>query len=189
MLFAVFLLVNFSNIWADNSGITVKGIVFNPSTTVGGKTLVLNGAGKRVKFFHDVYAMGLYVTKKSNSPNDLIQMSGPKLIEIHMLRDVDADTFTKALQEGLEDNNSRNILNGLNMQIGQLVDLMKQTKQANKGDTIKLEFDPATGTQIYKNGNKLGSPIGAGADFYSALLKVWLGRHSVDGDLKISLEG
>ena len=189
VLFGIFIFVSVSNVWADDSSIKVEGIIFNSTVKVAGKTLVLNGAGKRVKLFHDVYAMGLYVPKKSTSPDDLIQMDGPKLIEIHMLRNVDAKTFVEALKDGLEDNNADDTLSKLKPQITQLESIMLQTKQASKGNTIKLEFNPSGGTQVYMNGKKLGSQIGAGANFYSALLRVWLGKDSVDGDLKISLEG
>jgi hypothetical protein len=188
-LFSILFILFISNTWADSQAITVEGVTFAASTKVAGKTLVLNGAGKRVKFFHDVYALGLYVPSKSQSPDELVKMGGAKLIQINMLRNVEAKSFVKALEEGLDSNNSKDTLESLNSEINQLSTLMMQTKNANKGDVLKLEFNPATGTQIYKNNTKIGKPIGGGATFYSALLNIWLGKHSVDSDLKISLEG
>lgn len=182
----MFFLIAICNVWADT--VKVGTTSFSTTATVANKPLVLNGAGMRVKLFHKVYTLGLYVPTKSNSPADLIQMAGPKLLLIQMVRDVDAKTFVKALQEGLEDNNSRDTLDTLKPQIDQLEKLMVQTGTAKIGDVIKFEFNPSVGTQIIMNGKKLGL-IGGGSDFYNAMLKIWLGKESVDGDLKISLLG
>jgi hypothetical protein len=185
--FSVFFLAMMSNIWAD---VTIAGINVPDKAQVAGKTLVLNGAGIRTKLFHKVYVMGLYVPadKKSQSPNDLVVVDGPRLIVITMVRNVDAKTFIEALKDGLEDNNSKDTLATLKPQIDQLEKYMLQAGQAKIGNVIKLEYNPAVGTNIYMNSKKLGT-IDGGTDFYSALLKIWLGKESVDGDLKISLEG
>lgn len=178
-----------STIWAEGNVVQIAGTTYGGTTKVANNALVLNGAGLRTKFFVKVYTLGLYVPKKNDSADSLIGMSGPKLVEIHMLRDVDAKTFTEALKEGLEDNNSKATLAALKPQVDQLEQLMVQASQVKKGDVVKLEFDPASGTQLMINEHKLGTTIGGGSDFYSALLKIWLGKHAVDGDLKISLLG
>ena len=156
---------------------------------MAGKPLVLNGAGLRTKFLVKVYALGLYVPQKSNSASQLLTVNGPELVEIHMLRKVDAKTFVEALHEGLEANNSKDTLAKLQPQVNQLDSLMKSVGTANDGDVIKFEYVPASGTQLYVNGSKLGSAIGGGSDFYTAILKIWFGNSPVDKDLKTAVVG
>ena len=45
----------------------VAGVKLDDSISLGGKTLVLNGAGVRTRAVFKVYAMGLYLTKKGRS--------------------------------------------------------------------------------------------------------------------------
>jgi hypothetical protein len=53
---------------------------------------------------------------------------------------------------------------------------------------VALDFDPQGGTRVSLNGKELGKPI-AGADFYRALLRVWLGDQPVQDSLKRALLG
>ena len=55
------------------------------------------------------------------------------------------------------------------------------------GDVIYLDYIPSTGTQVTFNGEK--KPVIEGADFYAALLDVWLGEEPADDDLKDALLG
>jgi len=61
-------------------------------------------------------------------------------------------------------------------------------KEAKKGMAIDLDWDPAAGTRVTIDGKPGGAPI-AGADFYQALLRVWLGPKPVQDDLKKALLG
>lgn len=183
------LMAFFGVVSAGDGSIDVAGTSFAATATVGGKPLVLNGAGLRTKFLVKVYALGLYVPQKSSSVSQLITLNGPELVEIHMLRKVDAKTFVDALHEGLDANNSKDALAKIQPQIDQLDSLMKGVGTANNGDVIKFEYIPVSGTQLYINGSKLGSSIGGGSDFYTAILKIWFGSDPVDKDLKTAVVG
>lgn len=189
LILGVALAFNLASAIADDSVVEVAGTKFSSNTTVAGKPLVLNGAGLRTKFLVKVYALGLYVPQKSNSASQLLTVNGPELVEIHMLRKVDAKTFVEALHEGLEANNSKDTLAKLQPQVNQLDSLMKSVGTANDGDVIKFEYVPASGTQLYVNGSKLGFAIGGGSDFYTAILKIWFGNSPVDKDLKTAVVG
>ena len=54
-----------------------------------------------------------------------------------------------------------------------------------RGDVIDLDYLPKAGTQVRING-KIQGQI-EGADFYSALLNVWLGEAPADSSLKAAL--
>ena len=59
---------------------------------------------------------------------------------------------------------------------------------AKKGDVIHLDFAPDAGTRVVVNGKPQGSAI-AGDDFYTAVLRIWLGDKPADSDLKKGLVG
>ncbi len=173
---------------AGAQAVEVEGVKFDPTAQVGGAALQLNGAGLRTRAFFKVYAAGLYVPQKANSAAALLAQKGPRRVAITMLRNVDADTFSGALTEGLQKNLSEAQFSGFKAQIDALSANFKLAGEAKKGDVIHLEFTPDTGTRVVINGKAQGNAI-AGEDFYSALLRIWLGDKPVDGDLKKGLLG
>jgi len=164
----------------------VAGVKFDETTRVGQSELRLSGAGLRKRFvFVDVYAMGLYV---GDPKADRITQGGAKRVAIRMLRDVDADTFSKALIDGMRPNHDEATMQALAPRIGELTAIMAAVGQAKKGMAIDLDWDPAGGTRVTIDGKAAGKPI-AGEDFYQALLRVWLGPKPVQDDLKQALLG
>ena len=168
--------------------VTVEGVKFEPSATVGGQPLVLNGAGLRTRAIFKVYAAGLYVPQKSSDPGALIAQTGARRVSIGMLRDVDAATFASSLLDGLKSNHTEEQLSALKTQIEQLQATFKSVGEAKKGDAIQLDWVPDTGTRIVINGQSRGEPI-AGAAFFTALLRIWLGDKPADGTLKKAMLG
>ena len=164
------------------------GVKFSDSTQVADKPLVLNGAGLRRKFIFKVYAMGLYLSAKAESAAAAIDAPGPKRVEIAMLRDVDAKTFSDALREGIEANHSEAEVEAIEPRIKQLEAVMQRVGTAKEGMRVMLDWAPGTGTQVSIDGAPADTPI-PGEDFYRALLRIWLGPHAVQGDLKRALLG
>jgi hypothetical protein len=168
--------------------VTVEGVKFESGATVGGQPLVLNGAGLRTRAFFKVYAAGLYVPQKSSDPAALLAQTGARRISIGMLRDVDAATFASSLLDGLKSNHTEEQLSALKTQIEQLQTTFKSVGEAKKGDAIQLDWVPDSGTRIVVNGQSRGEPI-AGAAFFAALLRIWLGDKPADGSLKKAMLG
>ena len=168
--------------------VEVEGVKFDPTVQVGGQPLQLNGAGVRTRVMFKVYAAGLYVPQKSNSPVALLAQKGPRRVAIGMLRNVDADTFVGALNDGLKANLSAEQLAGLKPQIDALNANFKEVGEAKKGDQINFEFTPEAGTRIIVNGQPRGAAI-PGENFFEAVLRVWIGDKPVDADLKRGLLG
>jgi hypothetical protein len=165
-------------------GAEVAGVRIDDKARVGGSELSLTGAGLRKRVFFQVYAIGLYVQDRKADP---IAQSGPKRVQIHMLRDVGADTFNDALVEGIRANHSEAQVQALDSRIKQLRATIAELKEANKGMTLVLDWD-GNATQLGIDGKPAGSPI-PGEDFYAALLRIWLGEKPVQDDLKKSLLG
>jgi hypothetical protein len=150
--------------------------------------LVLNGAGLRKRAFFQVYAIGLYLVDKKTAAADAVGAAGPKRVAIHMLRNVDAQTFSGALADGIKDNHNEAEAKALEPRVKQLVAIMAEVGEAKEGMRITLDWLPAAGTVLGVNGKPAGSPI-AGEDFYRALLRIWLGENPVQSDLKKALLG
>ncbi len=182
------LIVSLAGALAQAQTVEIEGVKFEPTVEVGGQPLQLNGAGLRTRAFFKVYAAGLYVPQKSTSAQALLAQKGPRRVSIGMLRDVDADTFVGALNDGLKANLSEQQLAGFKAQIDTLNANFKAIGQAKKGDRILFEFTPDAGTRIVVNGQPRGAAI-PGEAFFEAVLRVWLGDKPVDADLKKGMLG
>jgi len=163
----------------------VAGVKFDERVQVAGTALSLSGAGLRERFIFDVYAVALYV---ADPKADRVTQGGAKRVAIHMLRDVDADTFSKALEDGMRANHDEQAMQALAGRVAELNAIMAAAKQAKKGMDILLDWVPGTGTRVTLDGKASGAPI-AGEDFYRALLRVWLGPRPVQNNLKKALLG
>jgi hypothetical protein len=170
------------------SAADVAGVKLDDKTQVESRDLVLNGAGLRKRFtVVKVYVIGLYLPEKKTDAAAVLGLAGPKRAEIHMLRSVDANTFTDALVEGLRANHSEADFKALEPRVKELSDIMAQVGEAKDGMTIALDWTGAA-TRLAVNGKPAGNPI-AGEDFYRALLRIWLGDKPVQDDLKKALLG
>ncbi len=172
--------------WAQP--LEVEGVRLEATSQVGPANLLLNGAGLRTKVFFKVYVAGLYTPQKATSAAQLLAQTGPRRVAITMLRNVDAESFSGALNDGLRDNHTEAQFAALKPKIDTLNANLKAVGEAKKGDVIHFEFVPDAGTQITVNGQARGSVI-AGEDFFTAVLRIWLGDKPVDANLKKALIG
>ena len=166
----------------------VAGVKLDDRAKVGAAELVLNGAGVRKRAFFNVYAIGLYLPDKKPGAADAIGSPGAKRVAIHMLRDVDAATFTEALVDGMRPNHDEATMKALEPRIAELSSIMNELKEAKKGMMVLLDWQPGAGTVVSVDGKARGKPI-AGDDFYRALLRIWIGERPVQDDLKKALLG
>jgi hypothetical protein len=168
--------------------VVVEGVKLDPTAQVGGTALQLNGAGLRKRAIFNVYVAGLYVPQKANSAQALLAQKGPRRMVISMLRNVDADSFSGALNDGLRANLTEAQVAGFKSQIDALNANLKAVGEAKKGDVIHFEFTPEAGTRVLVNGQPRGGAI-PGEDFFAAVLRIWLGDKPVDAALKKGLVG
>jgi long-chain acyl-CoA synthetase len=163
----------------------VGGVKLEDKATVGGKELVLNGAGIRTKAFFKVYVASLYVPAKAGDLAAVLA-KGPRRIQMNVLRNLTADQLVDALVEGLNDNNTAPEMAGVKSQTDQLVTIMKAFKDVKEKDVVTLDFvDDAT--KVGLNGAERGSIPGEA--FNKALTRIWLGDKPVQSDLKKAMLG
>lgn len=166
----------------------VAGVKFDDRCEVGGQSLVLNGAGLRVKLIIKVYAVALYLPGRDHAVRTVLAQPGPKSVHIAMLRDVRAEDLSEALVKGMANNLSPNELLTLQSRLDDLSNTLKAGGDAKKGDQIHLDYLPGAGARITIGGRIVGKDI-PGEDFYQGLLKIWLGEKASDNGLKADLLG
>src|SRR5687768_12227556 len=123
------------------SAAEVAGVKIDDKARVGNAELSLTGAGLRKRVFFQVYAIGLYVQDRKADP---IKQPGPKRVQIHMLRDVSAETFNEALADGIRANHSESQVQALEPRVQRLASIIAEVKEAKKGMSIALDW---TGTR------------------------------------------
>jgi hypothetical protein len=169
---------------AELAGIVVPEVV----TAADGTRLALNGTGLRKRAFFRIYVIALYLPKKTRDPGEVLGLAGAKRVSIRMLRDVGANQFIEALNEGLRDNNGADALRLLEPRLAEFGALVRAVGEAREGMQIELEWQPAAGTLVSVDGKPQGRPI-AGEDFYRALLRIWLGDKPAQTDIRQGLLG
>ena len=168
--------------------VEVEGVKLDSTAQIGPAKLVLNGAGVRVKVFFKVYVAGLYVPQKATDSATLLAQKGPRRISITMLRNVDADSFSASLNDGLRDNHSETQFASLKPQLDALTGILKSVGEAKKGDVIHFEYLPESGTRVTVNATPRGAPI-PGEEFFTSVLRIWLGDKPADSGLKKAMIG
>ncbi|WP_295957347.1 chalcone isomerase family protein [Rhodoferax sp.] len=171
-------------VWA----VTVAGVAYTDSLDQRGTVLQLNGAGVRYKAVFKVYAAGLYLPKKASTPEDVMAMPGPKRISITMLREIDANELGKLFTRGVEDNTGRGELSKLVPSLYRMGQVFAEQKKLLPGDTFELDWMPGVGTVLLVKGKPQGEPFPE-AEFFNALLRIWLGPSPADWKLKDALLG
>lgn len=174
-----------STAWA---AVNVEGVPFDDAARVAGRELLLNGTGLRSVFVIKGYVAGLYLPERAKNAAVVLGMKGPKRLQIHPLRDVGADTFIHALNDGIHRNQTEIQVQKLADRLMQLEDAMRQIGSTKRGDTINFDYAPDAGTTISINGVARTKAI-PGEDFYQAVLSIFIGNSPVDRDLKNGLLG
>jgi hypothetical protein len=155
---------------------------------LGGNVLQLNGAGIRYKFVIKVYTAGLYLGGKVGTTEAALAAPGAKRMHVVMLRDIDANELGKLFTRGMEDNAPKGEFSKFIPGTLKLADIFSQQKKLKAGDNFDLDFVPNVGTTVLVNGKPTADPIKE-PEFFGALLRIWLGPHPADSQLKDALLG
>ena len=168
------------------SAAELAGVQVADTATVGEQELVLNGLGLRTAtwFNVEVYVGALYLPEKSSSPDEILAMEGPKRIQLYMVRDVDRESLTDAWKEGFKENSPKQEYDAIEDQIPEFNALFSNVKD---GDVMTLDYVPGEGTTLLLNDKPKGTI--PGADFNTAMLRIWLGPNPPNDDLKDGMLG
>ena len=96
---------------------------------MGGKELVLNGAGIRTKVVFKVYVASLYLPAKAGDLAGVLAAK-PRRVQLNLLRDLSADDLAGALADGIKETSSAEQVAAVKPQTDQLLSIMKSVGQA-----------------------------------------------------------
>ena len=172
---------------APTHAMDLDGVRVENRASLGGLSLVLNGAGLRRFIVFDVYVLALYLPEPVHDAHSVLDRDMPRQVRITLLHDVSADRNVELLRKGLDANNSPQSLTAIEGQVEQFLDLIRHMETFPKGSVIQLDYLPGEGTQVWLNHHLAGSF--AGEAFNRAILRIWLGDHPVQQSLKTALLG
>jgi hypothetical protein len=166
----------------------LEGQSFDDIVKIGNQELKLNGLGLRGVLFIKAYVAGLYVPEKSTVGQQIVRQPGPKRIQMRMLREITAPDIKKALVDGMQKNVSESQWAAMQERVAQFSRTIESIGVAKPGDTITLDYVPERGLLLAVNDVAKGNAI-SGADFYNAVLEIFVGDNPVDGRLKKGMLG
>lgn len=161
---------------------------FASQVQVAGVRLSLNGTGTRYKAIFKVYDMALYTVRKVKTPQDVIAMEGPKRLQFKALRELAGTDLGVLFIRGMKDNAPPDTFNKHLGVSNRLVEIFSARERLAPGDTFAMEYIPDQGTVFYFQDVAQGDPVG-NAEFFSMVLKIWLGDSPADFKLKEALLG
>lgn len=182
IVFSLICLSNTTTTYAQE----IEGVLIKDKVKLSdGSELNLNGAGVRTKFIFDIYVGALYLDHKIPLVEQIFSDTHSKRVLMHFLYDdLAKEKITNAWLDGFKDNNSEQDYKRLEKRLNKFNTMFADTK---KGDEIYLDYIEKIGTQVWLNERLQG--VIEGRDFYTALLKVWLGKQPADDDLKSAMLG
>ncbi len=166
----------------------VAGVKYDQSLQVANARLQLNGAGIRYKAVFKVYTAGLYLGSKASTTEAVLSAPGPKRMHIVMLREIDGNELGKLFTRGMQDNSSREDFSKSIAGTIRMSEIFSTRKRLLAGEHFSVDWMPGTGTQVLGNGKPAGEPIKE-PEFFSAMIKIWLGNSPADAQLKDALLG
>jgi hypothetical protein len=168
-----------------NAQKTVSGVKVDAKMNLEGQSLVLNGAGTRVKMFMDMYVGSLYLEKKSSNANEIMNSKEGAAIKLNIVSSlITSDKMVSAINEGFENSTGKKTA-PLKAKIDKFKSFFKD--EIKKGDVFIIINVPNEGIVVYKNGVKKGTI--EGHDFKKALFGIWLCDKPADKDLKDEMLG
>ncbi|MBL0728702.1 chalcone isomerase family protein [Piscinibacter sp. HJYY11] len=161
---------------------------FEQTVVVAGTPLILNGAGTRHRAVFKVYDMALYTTKKVSKVDDLLALPGPKRIQFVALRELPGTELGRLFLKGMGENSSKDLMTKHALASTRLIEVFSGKAKLMPGESFAMEFVPGKGTQFFITGKPQGDPLGD-AEFFSMILKIWVGPSPADNMLRDALLG
>lgn len=179
----LFTLLNASILNAQTNVKSYFGIQFKNEIVVNNENLVVNGVGLREKYYIDLYVAALYLPKKSNDANKIINADEHQAVYIRLVSNaVTREKFMENVEAAFEKaSHGKWKKEDLTKFLGFFKNEFK------KGDKIHLEYIPGKGLYVEQNGHLLG--VINSLEFKKAMFATWIGGNPAQESLKTSLLG
>ncbi|MBC7371575.1 MAG: chalcone isomerase family protein [Bdellovibrionaceae bacterium] len=174
-----------------------KVSIAQSATTADGIKLVSVGAGlrtKKVVFVNvKVYIGQLFVANIGAFRKNISEAlkssadAAPIAIQLHFLRDVDAEKVQSSFKDALESNK----VDLKKTEIEKFLSAVKTSGAAKEGKSLTILGSKAkdgTETIVYEDVNGKATTVGGPAGFIQEIFAIWLGTPSDDGVAKLKAE-
>jgi hypothetical protein len=168
---------------AELDGVTLPSKVKVPD----GPELVLNGAGVRVDKVLKLYVAGLYLPGRIRDAEAILRAHKPSRLHLHLLHDMKAEQLNSSIKQALNETLTPEQRSPLEARLDQLTAIFDQQKVLTKGTQVVIDYLPQRGTAVRINDEVRGHI--AGPDFNEALLRMWIGDHPRDPQLRRAMLG
>lgn len=159
---------------------------FEPTQTVQGTPLVLQGSGTRYRAVFKVYDMAVYLPHKVRTAEELLATTGPVRLAFVAQRDIPGTDLGLTFIKGLSNNATQDQVRRHTPSSNRLVEIFSGRSKLSAGDTFAMEFVPGKGTTFFIQGQPQGAPVGD-AEYFGMVLRIWFGQSPVDAQLKDAL--
>ena len=136
---------------------------------------MLTGLRLRSILFVKVYVAGLYLPEKNATLGTILNLQGPKRLQLGMLRKAGPDDFIEALVENIEENSGKAELAQLNARARQLEQNIIAIGCSVASDSINFDCVRGIGASLSINGVKKGTVLD-GAECHNAVLKIFISQ-------------
>ena len=178
------LLLSATALAVEINGIAVPEHVQLGST---GPRLVLNGAGVRTRLVFKVYVAALYLPAKTNNGEEILRNDQGKRLLLHMLRSLTSKEMSASMIEALNETLTPAERSPLASRVQQFNSILDTLNDVKRGTRVVIDYAPQFGTIFFVDGIEKGRI--PGADFNEALMRMWIGAHPRDVELRTALLG
>lgn len=166
------------------AALNLNGVLIPDTLKTDEETLVLNGAGYRVKLLSRLYIAALYLPAAYTRPDTVYAVPSARVMRMHILRVITLDRIIRAWEYGLKANLTEAEHEAIRDRATRFSTMQRALQP---GDIVRLELLGDGRTRMFINTEFRGEI--SGRDFQTGLLKVWLGEYPADPKLKRALLG
>lgn len=180
--------------WATEAraDVELEGVKLEESITVGGRKLVLNGAGVRRRGYFKADVTALYLPEKRTTPESIFKLDGYRRIQLNILREFTSSTISRIFIADFKQAATEEEFKKLIEVVGLIGAAYSNVKRVVKGDVVNLDWVPGKGWMAFHNGKML-TVEGAAASInnelaYQIYLRMYIGTNAPE-DLRNGLLG
>ena len=177
-----------SSVRVTPAPVNAKTENFPKQIQLEGAKLALNGSGTRYKAIFKVYDMGLYTSAKAGTMQEAINTLGPKKMQFIAHREISTSELGRLFYQGIKDNNSAELNLKHMASAVRLSEIASVRSKISPGESFSMEYVPGKGLTFFVMDKAQGPAIGD-AEFFSMVMKIWLGNAPADFMLKDALLG
>ncbi len=183
----LFVIAQFPNLYSQNN-IVVDGVIIPRTVKFSDKEITLNGVGSRTKLWFDVYTIGLYLSKPSQDPKEILESNSTMGMIFYITSGlINSKNFTKNVSKGLKESAGEELWLKFQPELALLEEFVSK-EGITKNDVFNLVYnDTDSNIWVLRNGVLTGKI--PGFDFKKALFGIWLSDNPVKASLKKELLG